>query len=760
MVRMAGKACPTGWLVRLYGLVQGVGFRPYIWRLAKELDLSGSVENTGSAVEIRVFGAQEELAEFKRRLLTELPPGARIAKLETEPVYEPNPGEFVIRASVPQTPAPFVLPDLASCRECCAETLDFRSRRCRYPFTSCTKCGPRFSVIYRVPYDRERTSFEALTPCQDCLSEYMNPSDRRFHAQTIACPKCGPSVWFAPGEARGKEALLQAVLSLRQGKILAVKGLGGFQLMACAFPHTIARLRQRKHRPHKPLALMARDLEMIRRYVRLNLEEEQALVAKSAPIVLLKAKELLPGIAEGLDLLGFVLPYTPLHHLLLAEFSTPLVFTSANLSGDPLCAENTEAKERLSAIAEAFLYHDLRIVHPCDDSVVRFLAGRVRVLRRGRGMAPAPIPAPCGFEAAQGILALGGELKSSFALMGQGQIVLSQYLGDLEQALSFTRYQKELAAYLELFAFTPLRVAVDLHPEYLATKFGRSLAKERHLALVEVQHHHAHMAAVLAEHGHPRAGGPVLGLILDGLGYGADGTLWGGELLYGDYVSYRRLACLEPFPLLGGAKAMREPWRNLASQLWQAGVGAEVFPELAAKPWPQIRKLLETGLNSPLASSCGRLFDAVAAALDICFERQTYEGQAAQELEALAWRSDDLKAYLFTIVPGKPWRLSPAKLWLELVADLKRKVPRETIARRFHLGLVRGWQELIGYFAQAFNCATVVLSGGVLQNRLLLEELTQALAELGLLVLIPEQIPLNDQGLAVGQAVIAAAQER
>jgi hydrogenase maturation protein HypF len=737
-----------------------VGLRPYVWRLAKELGLSGSVENSGSAVEIRIFGAQEALAEFRQKLLTELPPAARIAKLEAEPVYEPKPAGFVIRASAPRTPAPFILPDVASCRECCAEILDLKARRYRYPFTSCTHCGPRFSVIYQVPYDRERTSFGALTPCQDCLAEYKNPSDRRFHAQTIACPRCGPSVWLEPGEARGEEALEQAVLHLRQGKILAVKGLGGFQLLACAFPPTIARLRQRKQRPHKPLALMARDLEVVRRYVRLSLEEEQALLAKSAPIVLLAASDSLPGIAEGLDSLGFVLPYTPLHHLLLAEFSHPLVFTSGNLSGDPLCADNAEAKERLAAIADGFLCHDLRIVHPCDDSVVRWLAGKVRVLRRARGMAPAPLPTPCGFEAADGILALGGELKSSFALMGQGQIVLSQYLGDLEQALSFARYQKELAAYLELFAFSPRHVAVDLHPEYLASKLGRSLAKDRHLTLTEVQHHHAHLAAVLAENGHPRDGGPVLGLILDGLGYGADGTLWGGELLYGDYVGYRRLACLEPFPLLGGTKAMREPWRNLASQLWQAGVEAEVFPELAAKPWPQILKLLETGLNSPLASSCGRLFDAVAAALGLCFEKQTYEGQAAAELEALAWRSDDLKAYLFTIAPGKPWRLSPAKMWPELIVDLKRGVPKEIIARRFHLGLVRGWRELIGYFAQTLNCATVALSGGVFQNRLLLEELALALAELGISVLLPEQIPMNDQGLAVGQAVIAAAQER
>ncbi|MCX8049660.1 MAG: carbamoyltransferase HypF [Methylohalobius sp.] len=760
---MAEGAGPTGLEIRLHGLVQGVGFRPTVWRLASRLGLTGSVENCGEGVRIRAFGSSEALARFRAELLAALPPLARIARIEEQPLYEEAvPQEFRIEPSASGTLAPFVLPDLATCPECRREVFSPGRRRYLYPFTSCTRCGPRFSIVHRLPYDRERTSLAAFAPCPACLGEYRNPVDRRFHAQTIACPECGPKVWLVPEGTKNFSPLARAVELLHQGKILAVKGLGGFQLLADATcEETVTALRQRKRRPHKPLALMARDLKIVHRYCVINSEEEQALSSPAAPIVLLAAKDqsLPQAIAPGLDLLGFVLPYTPLHHLLLAEFETPLVFTSGNASGDPLCADNSEAVERLSAIADGFLVHDYAIVHPCDDSVVRFMAGEMRVLRRGRGMAPAPIPLPPGFEESQGILALGGELKSSFALIAQGQLVLSQYLGDLEQVASFARYQKELRAYLELFAFTPRCLAVDLHPEYLSTKLGRQWAEERGIKLVAVQHHHAHLGAVLAEHGHPRDGGPVLGVILDGLGYGADGAFWGGELLYGDYRSYRRLAHLKFTPLLGGTKAMREPWRNLAAQLWQAKIPLAAFPPLAAKPLALVRKLLESGLGSPLTSSCGRLFDAVAAAVGVCFESQTYEGQAAAELESLAWRSDDEKAYSLAIVPGDPWQLDPAAMWPKLLTDLERGVPKETIARRFHLGLARAWSELISHLARKLDCATVALSGGVFQNRLLLEAMTDALIRLELSVWISVRVPMNDGGLAVGQAVIAAAQE-
>ncbi|GAB6067846.1 carbamoyltransferase HypF [Methylothermus subterraneus] len=761
MVRLA-QGQSAGWAIRLHGLVQGVGLRPAVWRLATGLGLTGTVSNCGEGVEICVFGAPEQIAQFRAQLLAALPPGARIQGLDERPVRAPAPAEFTIQASERGEIAPFVLPDLASCPECAEEVLDPKARRYFYPFASCTQCGPRFSIIRRLPYDRERTSFSAFAPCPKCASEYRHPADRRFHAQTIACPDCGPKLWLVPGDVQGRAALAEASRCLRRGEILAVKGQGGFQLLAdatCA--QAVAALRARKHRPHKPLALLARDLEVVRRHCALNPEEQQTLASPAAPIVLLSAKaSCLPeSIAPGLDLLGFVLPYTPLHRLLVAEWETPLVFTSGNLSGEPLCAENGEAQIKLAAIADAFLLHDYAIVHPCDDSVVRLIAGKMRVVRRGRGYAPLPRPVPPGFERAQGILALGGELKSSFALIAQGQIVLSQYLGDLEQALSFARYQQELTAYLELFAFTPRRLAVDRHPEYLASKLGRRLVQERALACIAVQHHHAHLAAVLAEYGHPRDGRAVLGLILDGLGYGEDAEFWGGELLYGDYRGYARLAALKPAPLLGGAKAMREPWRNLAAQLWQAKIPWEKVPALAQKPLPWVEKMLERGLASPLASSCGRLFDAVAAALGICFDRQTYEGQAAAELEALAWRSDDGLAYPFGLRRGEPWQLDPAPMWRRLLADLARGVPKSTVARRFHFGLADAWAELVGHFARRLDCATVALAGGVFQNRLLAERLHEALTERGLSVWLGAQVPMNDGGLAVGQALIAAAQE-
>ncbi|MFN3918863.1 MAG: carbamoyltransferase HypF, partial [Methylohalobius sp.] len=401
MVRLAQSACPSGLEIRLFGLVQGVGFRPYVWRLAKQFGLTGSVENCGQGIRIRAFGEPETLVCFREQLLTMLPPGARIEKIDERPLYEAAPDEFKIEASTPGVPAPFVLPDLASCAECRLEVFSPSLRRYLYPFTSCTQCGARFSVVHSLPYDRERTSFSAFALCPACLAEYQNPADRRFHAQTTACPVCGPKVWLEPSKTEGRAALSQAVEQLRLGKILAVKGQGGFQLLACATnPQTLARLRQRKRRPHKPLALMARDLEVVRRYCAVSPEEEQALTSQIAPIVLLAAKEqtLPSAVAPGLDLFGFLLPYSPLHHLLMAQFTVPLVFTSGNLSGDPLCADNDEAQIKLSPIADAFVLHDYSIVHPCDDSVVRFMAGKIRVLRRGRGLAPAPVALPLGFE--------------------------------------------------------------------------------------------------------------------------------------------------------------------------------------------------------------------------------------------------------------------------------------------------------------------------------------------------------------------------
>ncbi len=745
---------PVGEKILLTGQVQGVGMRPALYRLARSLELRGDVANEGGQVCVRLWGTPRQLRTFRERLPDALPPGARIERLETVPLEGGPPPDFRIAPSRAAA-VTAVPPDVAVCRRCLDELRDPDDRRYRYPFTHCAQCGPRFSIIKRLPYDRRHTSLERFPLCPVCRAEYENPGDRRFHAEAIACPECGPRVWTHPES--GTDPVAQAVAWLRQGKIVAVKGMGGFQLMADAGdPGAVARLRARKHRPHKPLALMARDLGVVRRYARVGEAEARALQGPEAPVVVLSAREPggLPAVAPGLDQLGFILPYTPLHHRLLAPFDTPLVFTSANLSGAPLCIDNEAALVELGTIADAFLFHDRDIVHRCDDSVVRSMGGEIRVLRRARGYAPTVLPLPAGFGSGDGVLALGGELKATFCLLHRGWAVLSQHLGDLEEARTFAWFQEELAAWRELFDFRPRRLAVDRHPEYLSAKWGRRWARRDGLALAEVQHHHAHLAACLVEHGHPLDRGPVLGLILDGLGWGDDATFWGGELLYGDYRRCRRLARLRPAPLPGGGRAVREPWRNLVARLWQAGVAAERFPVLAGLPVAALTRMLTRGLNSPPASSAGRLFDAVAAALGLFPERQSFEGQAAMALETLAGRSDDDGGYGFAIGATE---IDPAPLWPQLLADLEAGVPGAVISRRFHLGLAAAWLALLKYWGGRCDCRSVVLAGGVFQNRLLLETLQANLEAAGFQVLIPRRIPMNDGGLSLGQALIAAA---
>ncbi|WP_286292071.1 carbamoyltransferase HypF [Methylomarinovum tepidoasis] len=749
-----GNPAPVGMEILVEGRVQGVGMRPAVYRLARRLGLSGRVWNDGGRVVIQVWGAPVQVGAFRRRLPAEPPPRARIEAIRTKALAGVPPVDFRILPGRPAAAAN-VPPDVAVCDACMVEVRDPTNRRHRYPFTHCADCGPRFSVIERLPYERRNTSLRRFPLCRDCEREYHDPDDRRFHAEAIACPVCGPRLWTRP--ACAGDPIAQTVAWLRQGKIVAVRGVGGFQLLADATDAAaVARLRARKRRPHKPFALMARDMAVVRRYARVPPEAAAALTAPEAPVVLLDAlgETALPeAVAPGLGRLGFILPYTALHHLLLESFDTPLVFTSANRSGAPLCADNDEALEALSGIADAFLLHDRDIVHRCDDSVVLPATGPVRVVRAARGLAPLSLSVPPGFEGRDGILALGGGLKATFCLLHRGRAILSQHLGDLEDARSFAGFQKALADYRTLFGFQPRQVAVDRHPEYLSGKWGRRWARSEGLALTEVQHHHAHLAACLAEYRHPQDGGAVMGLILDGLGWGSDGTFWGGELLYGDYLSCRRLAWLRPTPLPGGVKAMTEPWRNLVAQLWQAGLDPGSLPVLRGLPVQALLALLEKGLNCPPASSTGRLFDAVAAALGLCPGGQSYEGQAAALLEHLAWQSDDEGAYPFT-VDGNV--LDPAPLWSALLADLARGVEKAAVARRFHRGLALAWVSLIGRLRPA-GSDTLVLGGGVFQNRLLLETVRDRLEASGWRVWIPRQAPLNDGGLSLGQALIAAA---
>jgi hydrogenase maturation protein HypF len=792
--------------IRVRGLVQGVGFRPKVWRLARDLGLSGDVRNDGEGVLIRLWvpgglnpgrapvqGA-DLIDTFCARLHAECPPLARIESIERTPLDLPPPdqGDFVILASDATGVHTGVVADAATCPDCAREVLDPADRRYRYPFTNCTHCGPRLSIVRAIPYDRANTSMAVFPLCPACAAEYRDPADRRFHAQPNACPVCGPRLWLADGEGReldpadlgGGDAIAAASRLLAQGRILAVKGIGGFHLACDASNGTaVAELRRRKRRFEKPFALMARDLEVIRRYCPVGEDEAALLASPAAPVVLLDRLPgtlaegsplgLAPDLAPGQSTLGFMLPYSPLHLMLLADWDRPLVMTSGNLSEEPQCIDNADAVERLGGLADVALLHDRAIVNRVDDSVVRWMDGAPRLLRRARGFAPTPIPLPTGFAAAPPVLAMGGELKNTVCLLRDGQAILSQHLGDLEEARTAREYERTIDLYLALFEHRPQRIAVDLHPDYRSSLIGRARAAHAGLPLDQVQHHHAHCAAVMADHGWPLEAGPVLGIALDGLGYGPDGTLWGGEFLVADYRDYRRLGWLRPVPMPGGTRAILEPWRNLLAQI-EVCFGWDLFrrrwPGLAStlrldgRPAPLVRTLMERGLNAPLTSSAGRLFDAVAAAVGRHAERISFEGQAAIALETLAIteRPDVVDG----VVDGYPWAclmvgdgclLDPAPMWQCLFDDLAGGVPPGRISARFHDGFCRAVAELAADLARAQGLVRVALSGGVFQNRLVLTGISERLRVLGLEPMSHVQVPTNDGGLALGQAVIAAA---
>ncbi len=754
--------------IRVRGTVQGVGFRPFVWRLARELRLSGSVWNDGAGVVIEVCGEPAAIEKLVTTLRHDGPPLARVAGIEREPLEGAAMRTgFVIVPSCRTTVSTVAPPDAATCPDCAAEIADPANRRFRYPFTNCTHCGPRLSIIESIPYDRASTTMRDFEMCPACAAEYADPADRRFHAQPNACPDCGPQLWLeADGAtvARRDEALAEAARRIAAGGIVAVKGIGGVHLAVDATnAEAVARLRRRKRRPAKPLALMARDIGQIRQWCEVDDAEAEALRSPAAPVVLLRRRD--PAAAAGCviaprqRLLGFMLPYSPLHRLLLERLDRPIVLTSGNRSSEPQCIDNDDARARLAEIADAFLLHDRDIANRIDDSVVRRVAGRIRLLRRARGYAPQPLSLPSGFGAVPELLAMGGELKNCFGLLQRGRAVLSQHMGDLENAATFDDYRRNLELYARLFQHRPEAIVVDRHPDYLATKLGRQWAAEKGIALIEVQHHHAHVAACLAENDYPADAAPVLGIALDGLGYGDGGELWGGEFLLADYRGYRRLASLRPVPLPGAALAMREPWRNLWAQLDSAGVPETDFPPaLREKPLATLRAMREKCLNSPLASSCGRLFDAVAAALGICFDRIDYEGQAAIELEA-AIDGDIFSegGYPFTISTNEGLPLiDPAPLWPALLADRARGVPVGEISARFHAGLAAALIAMVRRLADEQDIETVALSGGVFQNATLLSAVSRGLAG-EFRVLTHSRVPMNDGGLALGQLAVAAA---
>lgn len=775
MTEKPSSTRPTGLRVRVKGLVQGVGFRPFVWRLAREEELAGHVLNDAEGVLVEIRGASGAAERFLRRLRSECPPLARIDEVVTsvsDDLSGALPREFEIVSSVSGAVATGIVPDAATCPDCVRETLDPSDRRFGYAFTNCTHCGPRLSIISAIPYDRANTSMAPFVMCGQCQAEYDDPADRRFHAQPNACPVCGPELWFEDrtNRADASDPVNRTADRLKAGEIIAVKGIGGFHLAVDATStEAVRRLRERKHRPHKPLALMARDVAQVRTFCVLDEAEEALLTDRAAPIVLLKshaAPWLAQELAPGQDLLGVMLPYTPLHHLLMQALKAPIVLTSGNLSEEPQVTDNAKARSRLSAIADGFLMHDRAIVNRLDDSVVRITGSGPAVLRRARGFAPASLRLHETLDASPGVLALGGELKSTFCLLREGEAVVSQHMGDLENRLALEDFRKNVELYREIYRFEPDLIAVDCHPDYLSTQFGKQLAEETGAGLIEVQHHHAHLAAALAEAGIPQGEEHSLAIILDGSGLGPDGTVWGGELLVGGYSGYERVGHFCPVALPGGTAAVREPWRNSVAQL-QAAFGSSYramldgtgFSErLEGRNLQVLAQMIAGGLNAPLSSSAGRLFDAVAAVLGVCTDRQTFEGQTGSMLETLARPYlETERGYPVEVKDDEIAVLSWKPLWQALLSDLKSGEDTGRVSARFHLALIEALAETGVRIARSRGLGRIVLSGGVMQNSILLDGLSARIMGHGLDVLVPRQLPANDGGLCLGQAAIAAA---
>lgn len=732
-----------GLRIRVRGQVQGVGFRPFVWQLAHRMGLSGRVLNDPEGVLIYVSGAG--LDAFEEALRAEAPMLARVDHVEAEAWEGPVEEGFEIVASEGQGAQTRVTPDAATCSACQKEILTLGERRHGYAFANCTHCGPRFTILNGLPYDRERTSMEGFQMCGACRVEYEDPGDRRFHAQPIACPDCGPRLWLEPFAS---DPIGEAAARLKAGQVVAIKGLGGFHLAVDATnADAVQVLRQRKRRPTKPFALMGTEA-MIARYCQVSPQDWDFLRDPAGPIMLLRGAGLPDGIAPGQACLGWMLPYTPLHHLLLAAVKRPLVMTSGNLSGEPQVIDNQEARDKLAAFADVFLMHDRAIVRRLDDSVERTTPYGPMVLRRARGRVPGTLPLPPGFEQARAGVAYGGQMKAALCLVNGGQALLGHHLGELDDALTWEAFQQAEQDYSALFEVRPDWVACDLHPDFRASRHSVARAGALGVPLYEVQHHHAHLAACLGENLWPLDKGPVAGIILDGLGLGPDGTVWGGEVLLGDYRGYERCAWLQPAPLVGGDRAQAEPWRNALVRLDQAGLADWADALFGQAPLEMVRMAAVRGLNAPASSSAGRLFDAVAACLGICPMGQSYEGEAAMRLEALAGDTDH---------PGYAFGdgLDPAPLFRNVRSDIESGVGLPEISARFHKGLARAFASQAWALVMQGRAQAVALSGGCFQNVRLLTETVQALE--GVPVLLHTKTPANDGGLALGQALIAAA---
>ncbi|OYD16628.1 carbamoyltransferase HypF, partial [candidate division WOR-3 bacterium JGI_Cruoil_03_44_89] len=745
------------------GVVQGVGFRPFVYRLATSHNLTGFVQNNENGVLIEVEGEENYLNEFLRELESKSPPLSRIDGVW----YENHPKVGYLRFSIGKSAFNdnrdvLVSPDIATCDECLAELFNPSDRRFQYPFINCTNCGPRFTIIRDVPYDRPRTTMCEFSMCDSCREEYENPLDRRFHAQPNACSECGPEVELVGAleletKGREKKAIKEAIRLLKDGKIVAIKGLGGFHLACDALNEEAVRnLRSRKSRDSKPFALMSKDLKVINRYCEVSSMEKKLLLSPRRPIVLLTKKKDIRGIAPKNKYLGFMLPYTPIHHLLFNPPDAPsvLVMTSGNISDEPVSYKNGDAVTHLKNIADYFLTHNRKIHTRCDDSLVGVFEGREVTIRRSRGYVPEPIELPSNSE--QHILACGAELKNTFCLAKDNYAFLSHYIGDLENLEVLLAFEEGIQHFEHIFSIYPTVIAYDLHPEYLSTKYaGELLARNPKLLAVGVQHHHAHIASCMADN---RIDGKVIGVAFDGLGYGTDGNLWGGEFLVADYSRFKRMAHLQYVPMPGGVQAIREPWRMAACYLWRIygddflKLGIEFTDGMDKKKWRVLKNSMEHDINSPLTSSIGRLFDAVSALLGIC-GFSTYEAQAAIELENAA-SNEYHSPYVYEVEENI---IKPDGIFSGIVGDLKDNIPLDIIASRFHSTVADMVVNMCDRMRQELHLGRVVLSGGVFQNMILLGRVVNRLRDGGFKVYIPHRIPVNDGGISLGQVAIAIA---
>ena len=735
--------------------MQGVGFRPFVHALAGRLCLAGFVGNDVTGVFIEVEGAPAATVEFLGALRREAPPMAAVDHISAERRPPRGASGFaIVPSEATGTRTAFVSADSATCADCLAELDDPADRRYAYPFINCTNCGPRFTIVRGVPYDRPFTTMAGFAMCEACAAEYHDPADRRFHAQPICCPDCGPRLTLSPS-GMAEDSLVAAAALLRDGAVLAIKGLGGYHLAVLAADEKAASaLRSRKHREDKPFAVMVPDLAGARRLAVPDPAAESLLTSRARPIVLLDRRPDAPvatAVAPGNRQLGIMLPYTPLHHLLLRYVAEPIVLTSGNVSDEPIAYADTDAFARLARIADAFLTHDRAIHMRTDDSVVRAFRGRPMPLRRSRGYAPEPLR--LAWRVPRPILACGAEQKNTFCLAKQRHAFVSQHIGDLENYATLRSYVDGIDHFRRLFDVSPSIVAHDLHPEYLSTKYAMEQAEAE---LVGVQHHHAHIASCLADNDHP---GPVIGVAFDGTGYGADGTIWGGELLVADLTGYTRRGHLAGVPMPGGTAAIRQPWRMAVSYLDAAFAGEPPagLAVLDRNPtWPQVAALPRIGLNAPVTSSAGRLFDAVAALLGIR-DTVTYEGQAAIELEQCA---DPLTRSAYPAPVGTDLIIRGTELIRAVVADLRAGADPATIAARFHNALAAAVVDACRLLRDDTGLSTVALSGGVFQNLLLLTRVSDGLAAAGFEVLTHSRVPCNDGGISLGQVAVAAALDR